>query len=75
VEEILGEVDTFFPAGRFVGVNRRDAEEGTGPFAVARGNDRRVDVQETLLVEEVVDRFADLVAEPGDGTERVRPRP
>src|SRR5262249_2390370 len=75
VEEILGEVDTGFAAGRLVGIDGRDAEEGACAFAVAGGDGRSVDVKEALFLEEVVDRLADLVTKPGDGAERVRPRP
>ncbi len=78
VEEVLGVVDVA-PAGCRLGqlgrVERGDAEHLAGAFAVAGGDDRRVDVEEALLLEEVVDRAADAVAHPRDGAERVGPRP
>ena len=42
---------------QLVEVERRDAEHRPGPFAVAGRDDRRVDVEEALLLEEVVDRL------------------
>jgi hypothetical protein len=42
-----------------------------GAFAVASGDDRRVDVEEAALVVEAVDRHAQGVADAGDGAEGV----
>ena len=55
-------------------VERRDLEHRAGPFAVAGGDDRRLDVEEAAGLEERVDRRADRVADAGDRSERVRPR-
>ena len=61
--------------GSLAEVERGDPEHLAGAFAVAGGDDRRVDVEEALLLEEVVDRPADAVADAGDGAEGVGPRP
>src|SRR5207249_2954404 len=53
----------------------RDLEHLAGALAVAAGDDRRVDVEESLLLEEIVDRPADAVAQAGDGAEGVGPGP
>ena len=75
-EEVLRVVDLALVVARQLAeVERRDAEHLAGPFAVAGRDDRRVDVEEALLLEEVVDRLADAVAHAGDGAERVGPRP
>src|SRR5207253_613415 len=62
-------------ARRLVRVNGRDAEQRPGPFAIAGGDDRRVDVEEALLVEEVVDGLRDAVPQAGNRAEGVGPRP
>ena len=57
-EEVLRVVDLAVGLARQLGrVERRHAEHRAGPFAVAGRDDRRVDVEEALLLEEVVDRL------------------
>ena len=75
-EEVLRVIDfALVVPRRLVRVERRDAEHLAGPFAVAGGDDRRVEVEEAFLLEEVVDRAADAVAHARDRAERVGPRP
>ena len=83
VEEVEREIDAcrlFLALCRWLlrhlrQVERGDLEHGPGPFAIAGGDDRRVDVEEAPLLEELVDRVADAVPHPGDGAEGVGPRP
>ena len=70
-----GLVGAFDRLGDVVQVERGDLEHLAGPFAVAGRDDGRVDVEEALFLEEIVDRAADAVAHPGDGAEGVGPRP
>ena len=49
--------------------------EQPAPLADRRGEDRRIDAQEAALVEEVVDRLLDLVADDGDGALSRRAQP
>ena len=60
--------------GHVVQVERGDLEHRARPFAVAGRDDRRVDVEEALFLEEVVDRAADAVPHAGDRAEGVGPR-
>ena len=75
MEKVLGEVDLAVGSRRFVGVQGRDAEHRARPFAVAGGDDRRVDVQEPLFLEELMDRVANAVPHPRDRPERIGPWP
>ena len=61
-------------AGQLVEVERGDAEHGPGPFAVAGGDDRRVDVEKAVFLKEIVDAAADAVADARDRAEGVGPR-
>ena len=75
-EEVLLPVDLAVgPTRRVLRVEYRDGEHLAGAFAVAGGDDRRVDVQEPAVLEEAVNRRADTVPHAGDGPEGVRPRP
>ena len=58
-----------------VQVERGHLEHRPGPFAIAGGDDRRVDVEEAALLEELVDRVAHAVPHAGHGAEGVRARP
>ena len=55
-KEVLLPVDgAVFLAGRVLGVESRDVEHLAGTLAVAGGDERRMEVEETALVEESVD--------------------
>ena len=59
-EEVLREVDLALRgAWQVRKIERRDAEERARAFRIGGGDDRRVDPQEPLLVEEAVDRLGD----------------
>ena len=80
VEEVEREIDlasalSVRPLGTLFELERGDLEHGAGAFAIAGGDDRRVDVEEAALLEELVDRVADAVPHPGDGAEGVGARP
>ena len=77
VEEVLGEVDVAqsgFASGQLVELERGDLEHLARAFAVAGGDDRRVDVEKAVLLKELVDRAADLVAHAGNCAKRVGAR-
>ena len=58
-EEILGEIDLALRRARQVGeIERRDAEQRARALGVGRRDDRRVDPEEAVVVEEAVDRLA-----------------
>ncbi len=74
-EEVLFEVDARSPrARRIQRIERADAKQLTGAFAIARGDDRRVDPHEAVAVKVAVHRLRDRVAHARDGAERIRPR-
>ena len=85
IEEIEREIDSLSLRGRLfwalalfrhvVQVERGHLEHRAGAFAIAGGDQRRVDVEETAFLEELVDRVAHAIPHPGDGAERVRARP
>ena len=59
---------------RILGVKRGDAEHLAGALAVARGDERRVDVDEVALLEEAVDGGGGHGADAEHGAEQVRAR-
>ena len=61
--------------GRFCKIQLRYLEHFAGAFAIAGGDDRRVNVEEALFLEELVNRPANLIANAGDGAEGVGARP
>ena len=61
--------------GEFRQIERRDFEHLAGAFAVAGGDDRRMDVKKALLLKKIVNRPADLIPQPGDRSKGVGPRP
>ena len=73
-EEVLLEVDAVAGPRRVQRVERADAKQLAGAFAVARGDDRRVDPDEAVAVEVAVHRLRDRVAHTGDGAKRIRAR-
>ena len=73
-EEVLLEVDRAFGLRRIRGVEGRDAEHLPRPFGVRRGDDRRVQVEEAALLEEVVDGARRGVAHAPDRADRVGAR-
>ena len=75
VEEIEMVIDFRAFAGEFVERERGDLEHRARPFAIAGGDDRRVQVQKAFFLEILMDRIADAVPHPGDRAEGVRPRP
>src|SRR5262249_37391866 len=70
-EEIECVIDLGAVARKFFQVERRNAEHGASAFAVAGGGDRRVKVEKTVFLEEIVDAAANTVANAGDGAEGV----
>ena len=60
--------------GELFEVERGDAEHGPRPFAVAGGDDRRVDVEEAFLLIKIVDAAADAIAHARDRPEGVGSR-
>ena len=74
-EEVLFEVDRRCPrARRIQRIERADAKQLAGAFAIARRDDRRVDPDEAVAVKVTVHRLGDRVAQARDGAERVRAR-
>jgi hypothetical protein len=75
-EEVLAVVDAPRLGARQVGeIERGDAEQRAGALGVGRGDDRRVDPEEALLVEEAVDRLGDRVAHARHRADHVGARP
>ncbi len=75
-EEILGEIDLALRRARQVGeIERRDPEQRAGALGVGRGDDRRVDPEEAVLVEEAMDRLRQRVAHPRRRADHVGARP
>src|SRR5262249_14873114 len=56
-------------------IESRHLEHLPGPFAVAGGDDRRMDVNEATRLKKLVDCCAQRVAHAGNRSESVRPRP
>src|SRR5579875_2979263 len=52
-----------------------DAEHLSGAFAIAGGDDRRMDVEKPLFLKEIVNRAADAVTDARDGAEGIAARP
>ena len=74
-EEILRVIHgTLVVAGHVVQIERRHLEHRAGTLAVGGGDDRRVEVVEAVLVEELVDGVGHRVADAVDGAEGVRAR-
>ena len=75
-EEILREVHRALRRARQVGeIQRRYPEQRPRPFRVGRGDDRRIDPEEAVLVEEAVDRLRQRVTHPRRRRNHVRARP
>src|SRR5215472_611474 len=75
-EEILREIDLAFRGAREVGeIQRRDSEQGSRALGVRTRDDRRIDPEKALLIEEPVDRPRQAVAHPRRGADHVRARP
>ncbi len=71
-EEVLAEVDGTVTAARQVRqIEGRDAEHLARALGVRRGDDRRVDPVEAVLVEVAVDGLGQGVAHAGDGADGV----
>jgi hypothetical protein len=74
-EEVLVPVDAAGGGPRRVGgVERRDPEHLAGALGVRRRDDRRMDPEEALLVEEPMDRHRQAVADPGHRADHVGAR-
>ena len=74
-EEILREVDLAVRRTRQVHqVQRRDSKQLTRPFGIRSGDDRRVHPEETVIVEETMDRLRNGVAHARHGADDVGPR-
>src|SRR5262249_38802044 len=74
-EKVLGEIAFAILARQLIDVQAGDLEHLPVTFAIAAGDDRRVNVKETLFLKEIVNRFTHTIAQPGNGTKRVGPRP
>ncbi len=75
-EEVLAEIDLACRRARQVGeVERRHPEQRAGAFGVGGGDDRRVDPEEAVLVEEAVDRLRQRVPHPRRCADHVGARP
>ena len=76
LEKILRVVDIALLVPRRLGrIDRRHAKHRAGPFAIAGRDDRRVQVQKSFLLEEVVNRPANAIPHARHRAERIRPRP
>ena len=74
-EEVLAVVDlAVLRARQIVKIERRDLEHFARALAVGAGNERRVDIDEVALLEELVDGIGDQTADTEHGLERVRAR-
>ena len=74
-EEVFGIVDrAIFESGRVIEVERRHLEHFAGTFTVRACDERRVDIDEAALLEELVDGVGDDAAHAEDGLEGVRSR-
>ena len=74
-EEVLAVVDpAVFSAGQVIKIERRDLEHLARALAVGAGDERRMDVDEVALLEELVDGVGDEAADAEDGLEGVRAR-
>ena len=62
-------------ARRILRIERRDAKHFARAFAVARGDDRRVDVNEAALLEKLVNGKGEPAAHAKDRAEQIRARP
>ena len=74
-EEILAVINLRFQLRQLGEVERRHLKHRAGPLAVAGGDDRRVDVQESSRLKEIVNGGAQGIPHAGDGSECIRPRP
>ena len=75
-EEVLAEIHLPPRRARQVGeVERRHPEQRARPFRVGRGDDRRVDPEKAVVVEEPVDRLRQGVAHPRRRRDHVGARP
>ena len=71
-EEVFGIVDrAIFESGRVIEVERRHLEHFTGAFTVRACDERRVDIDEAALLEELVDGVSDDAAHAEHGLEGV----
>ena len=74
-EEVLAVVDpAVLSAGQVIKIERRDLEHLARALAVGAGDERRMDVDEVALLEELVDGVGDEAADAEDGLEGVRAR-
>src|SRR5689334_24569333 len=74
-EEVLAEVNFALGRARQIHeVERRDAEQLAGAFRIRSGDDRRIDPEKAMLVEETMDRLCDGVAHACDGADHVGAR-
>ncbi len=75
-EEILREIDFAVWRARQVGeIQGRHRERCPHPFGVGAGDDRRIDPEKPVLVEEAVDRFRQGVAHPRRRADHIGARP
>ena len=75
IEKVLREVDRSLGiAGNIGRVERGDAEHLARPFAIARRDDGRVDVEKAVFLEKIVDRTTDAIANTHHGPERIGAR-
>ena len=68
-DELSGAIVTVYDLTQ---VKRRYPEHLARAFTVTGGDDGRLNVEEIFALKEVVNQAADLTADPGDGSKRVR---
>ena len=74
-EEVLGIIDlAVLRSGRVIDIKRRDLEHFARALAVGAGNERRMDVDEAALLEELVDGERNQAADTENGLEGVGAR-
>ena len=70
-EEVLAVVHFAAFKGRIFQIEGRYSEQLTGPFAIAGGDDGRMDIKEAALLKELVHSKGQGTAHPGHGTQAV----
>ena len=74
-KEILGVIDLALRSWQFFKVERCRPKHRAGAFTIAGRNDWRMNVEKSLLLEEVVNRPAGAIPDAGDRPEGVGSRP
>ncbi len=74
-EKIPRVIDLVILPRRIVRIDSRNAKQFSRPFAIATGDDRRVDVNETALLEKLMDCESQPAADAENAAEKIRARP